>query len=319
VNTYVWRPYRYFRETNTMTPHQLDLSGSPADAEADFIWSSLYYHDTERSDTRHSLAAGMGHVWMCVVYQGPQMAVPGMDIPIASQELWAGQTSPTKADYQAYESIWSGNVFWKKTDGEPDDADAKIKPRTRAMFGDDGYDPQPEGDAKGNGYLSDGKPAVARHQWRLPPLAARAAMQYVSQRDYTSYGLDITSTQSTGGGSEVGPKGNRVQLSGGGCGSFVGLALDFTGIDEHKSWWVPRKVERGVRIHKPTLLWYVSHSLAQTVCQDADTNLHAQPRLSHWTGDNAKFVDPGIAGEWCKSEQAAKRPVTVKLVKDFLP
>jgi len=26
-----------------------------------------------------------------------------------------------------------------------------------------------------------------------------------------------------------------------------------------------------------------------------------------------------FAGEWCKNEQAAKRPVTVKLVKDFLP
>lgn len=305
-----------------MNPHSLQLGGNPADAEADFSWGSFYYFDTLSSDTHHSFAAAMGHVWVCAIYQGPLMDIPGGN-QVTSTSMWAGQTSTNdskkasaKADWKMYNAFWNGTAFWESVVGEADSYKQKIEPRTKAMFGDDGYEPQPGGGADGK--MSDGKTSVVRHQWRLPPRAARAALQYITNRDFASYGLDIFSTQSAAGGTLTGPKGNAVQKSGGGCGSFVGLTLDFIGLDEHKSWWVDNNMTKGVKINQPdTVIWAASRYFARQLCQRVDTDLHASPGLQQWTGTRIKFIDPGIAGEWCLSQQAAQKPVTVKQVKDF--
>jgi hypothetical protein len=252
LNVWCWKPYAYFPAEGTepekrhryrvnlnspflalagpIVQEGLEVSGGFYTAVLT-CGDELDRKDWFNTNYFHGDGAAFGHVFYSAVYEGPGMEITRRtgggtsNVTIVREEVWSGQTDngwigmvedATSGGITAFEQ---GEIFWHKQPGsknEPGDLKNVVQGLWMAATPP---------------LLSNGERYLATHTWRLPPEKMRRIVEYDAWRDYTAYGLDIEATENPGTRSP-----DNFPLSGGGCGSFAGMALDYAGMSQ-PSWF----------------------------------------------------------------------------------
>lgn len=304
---YVWRPYIYWPEDSgtikagSRVPWYPDYS-TPASCLEGLIRSTAFHFDPKGSgDFFHGPSAGLGHVFVLCLYQGPTIEWKGKAASKKSGAFleWAGQTNSSAmkgipAAVLEFLHLIKGDVMWASMPGEKNNPE-ELRRLVLALHGDRTFGIEPV-------RLLDHAGAEPRfivsHEWRLDGERIRRMIEYLDNRDFSRFGMDVASTRTPGS-----------RFSGGGCGSFIGLCMEYAGLSEQKTWWKSCLFPE-VALERSGMLSmdYSTPARRRDACDQIAAFLHSLPELKQWgQGRPLRYVDPGQVAQWI----IGARPVTV--------
>lgn len=310
---YVWRPYIYWpedagtRKTGAREPWFADYS-TPANCLEGLIRSAVFHFDPKgREDFFHGPSASLGHVFILCHYLGPAIEWKG-NAGWRKEDLfldWAGQTNNSAmkgAPAAALEflHLLKGDVMWASMPGEKNNPD-DLRRLVLALHGDRTFGIQP---AHALDAAGPDPRFIVRHEWRLDGERIKRIIEYLDSRDFSRFGMDVASTRTPG-----------RRFSGGGCGSFVGLCMEYAGLSEQKSWWQELRFPE-VPLERSGMLAmdYSTPAGRRDACDQIAAFVHSLPELKQWGhGRPLRYVDPGQVAKWILEAQQEARPVTISI------